>query len=303
MEDLSQTRPHVTPNIVTYSCVMTALSKSKQRGAAQEAQNVLDRMLERYHNGDMRVKPDTVAFSTVIDAWARDDSPHAAQCALDLLDHMVRLSYQGYEDMAPNALTYTSVLAALGRSRERNATDIAEALLEDMYNSSLQPSTIHYNCVLDAHAKSPSWTKAQRAVALLEIMQQRNVPTDIITYNSIMAACANTFGSSQVRRRALQIALDTYKQVVDDATPITYFLLFKALRKLIPAGEERWNLIQKAFAQCCRSGLLSERVLGQVRLGCSLEQYQTLLPRSISNLKQVQQSDLPAEWTRHANMR
>jgi pentatricopeptide repeat protein len=272
METLSKKRKELTPNIVSYTCVMTALSKSNQRGAAQEAQCILERMLERYRAGDVRVKPDTVAFTTVIDAWARDcDSPkNAAQHALDLLEQLKSL--QNELGVTPNALTYTSVIRALKNSRDKNSATIAESLLGEIVP---QPSTIHYNAVIDAHAKSPNWNKAERALELMQVMEARNVTTDIITHNSVLAACANSFGGS--KGRALEIATKVYSRIEGEATPITYFLLFKAFRKLVPSGDTRWSMIQRAFQKCSQSGLASERVLEQVRLGCTSDEYKKLV--------------------------
>jgi pentatricopeptide repeat protein len=269
MEKLSEKRKELTPNVVSYTCVMTALSKSNQRGAAQEAHTVLERMLERYRGGEVQVKPDAVAFSTVIDAWARDDSPNAAQRALDLLDKMKSL--QDELGVEPNALTYTSVIRALKNSRDINAATIAESILEEIP----QPSTIHYNAVIDVHAKSPNWNKAERALELMRTMEARNVTSDIITHNSVLAACANSYGGS--KGRALEIANEIYSRIEGEATPITYFLLFKAYRKLVPSGNTRWSMIQRAFPKCSQSRLANERVLEQVRLGCTSEQYGKLV--------------------------
>lgn len=278
MERICHDQQQVTPNIVSYTCVMSALSKSKERGAAQEAHNVLERMLERYRAGDENLKPDTIAFSTVIQAWANDDdSPHAAQRALDLLEQMKFLSQKENLNVAPNALTYTSVIRALGNSRgDANAATIAQALLEEIRP---QPSTIHYNAVINAHARSPNREKAECAWQLMQTMKAWNVTIDIITQNSVLGACANTHGGipSKQRQRALQICNDVYSQIRDhEATPVTYFFLFKALRKLVPPGYERWSMIQGAFDKCCRLGLLNEQVLGQLRLGCTEEQYRKL---------------------------
>lgn len=301
MEALAKTqnRPQVAPNTVTYSCVIKALARSRQAGSAQEAQEILQRMMDRYDkSGDAKVKPDVVVFSNVIDAWARDSSEHSATRALELLEHMKQSDI-----VQPNARTYTSVFRALAKRGESNA---AELLLKELRDSSrLQPSTIHYNSVLDAHAKSSNWNKADRAMTFLLEMEAHEIPGDIITYNSVLACCANTYGGGKTR--ALQVCVEMFQRplVLEKATPITYFLLFKALGRLLPQSDaRRWSLIQQGFGLCCKAGLLSERVLGQVRRACTTEQFDDLLSLETKNgeskNKPVRYSQLPNEWTCNA---
>ena len=294
MEHLAaQGREQVAPNTVTYSCVLKALARSRKAGSAEEAQAILERMMERFaKSGDDKVKPDVVAFSTVIDAFARDSTEHSAMRALELLERMKQSDI-----VEPNARTYTSVFRALAKRGECNA---AQSLLEEMQDSlSVTPSTIHYNSVLDAYSKSSSWNKADQALEFLRNMENDNdVTPDIISYNSVLAACANTYGRG--KKRALSVCIEIFKRrfVLEQATPITYFLLFKALRKLLPPNDRRrWSLVQQGFKLCCKAGLLSERVLGQVKRACMAEQYATLIPTKSGSKQPLQHSDLPNEWT------
>lgn len=295
MEELAETqdRPLVAPNTVTYSCVIKALATSRKAGSAQEAQQVLERMMERYESsGNDSVKPDVVVFSNVIDAWARDSSEHSASRALELLEQM-----KTSDIVEPNARTYTSVFRALAKRGECNA---AELLLQELRESPrLSLSTIHYNSVLDAHAKSPYWNKADRAMDfLLKMERDSNVAPDIITYNSVLSACANTYGRG--KNRALSVCVNMFKRpvVLEQATPITFFLLFKALAKLLPVSDaRRWSLIQQGFKLCTKSGLLSQRVLTQVRRSCTAEQFARLVPTDERTKRPVQYSKLPNEWT------
>ena len=295
MEQLAATqdRPLVAPNTVTYSCVIKALARSRQAGSAQEAQQVLERMMERYESsGDDKVKPDVVVFSNVIDAWARDSSEHSASRALELLEQMKQSDI-----VEPNARTYTSVFRALAKRGECNA---AELLLDELRESPrLRPSTIHYNSVLDAHAKSSYWNKADRAMDfLLKMERDSNVAPDIITYNSVLSACANTYGRG--KNRALEVCVNMFKRrlVLEQATPITLFPLVQGPCQAIAASDERrWSLIQQGFKLCTKSGLLSERVLTQVRRACTAEQFASLIPTDETTKRPVQYSKLADEWT------
>lgn len=301
METLSveQDRPQLAPNTVTYSCVIQALAASNQAGSAVEAQEILERMLQRYkETGDDAVKPDVVLYTNLIDAWARDSSEHSAQRALELLQQM-----KESDIVEPNSRTYTSVFRALAKRGECNA---AESLLRDLgQDPSIEPCLIHYNCVLDAHSKSKDWNKADRAMRFLEKMESddNDVVPDIISYNSVLGACSNTY-VKRAKTNALQVCLKVFKRriVLEKATPVTYFLLFKALRKLLPQGDERrWKLVQQGFKLCCQAGLLSERVLKAVKRACTEEQYSTLIPTKTpkdSTQQVVRYSDLPKEWTR-----
>ncbi|CAJ1958882.1 unnamed protein product [Cylindrotheca closterium] len=162
------------PNRYTYTAVMSALAKT---GMPEKAQGVLDTMMQLYQKGNEALKPDTVSFSCVMDGWARIshvDKPYAADRALDLLEKMKLLESEG---MGPNSRTYTSVLSAVAKSGTWEACETARSILQDMeYEANdnglkkLQPSTIHYNAVLHAYARSPRADKALKAASFLKYM-------------------------------------------------------------------------------------------------------------------------------------
>jgi hypothetical protein len=290
---------------------MSALARS---GAAQEANDLLDRMIERYfQEGDESVKPDTVSFACVIDGWARSQSSQAGNKALALLEQMKALSTTHDDQwMAPNSQTYTSVLSALGRCREWNSCLTAEALLHEIEESDfpgVSPSIIHYNAVLDAYAKSARADKAIYAHKILEKLKNNpDIQPNTITYNSVISTCANTFGDSSLRQKAFKIALDSFRMILQDHEPssVSFSLFFKAIRKLIPTDHAtRFPLLQKCFRDCCNRGLLNEVVLHQVQRACTDEQQmQQLIPSvSAGGLESnfsILLLSLPAAWTVNA---
>jgi hypothetical protein len=72
MERMADTRGFVSPNAVSYNCVIQAVvdesegkSREERRIAANRAQSLLDRMEDR------SIRPDATTYSSVIEAWLR----------------------------------------------------------------------------------------------------------------------------------------------------------------------------------------------------------------------------------------
>ena len=294
---------NVKPNPHTYAAVMNVLGK---HGRAQQAYELLRRILQLYkETGDEHYKPDTAVFSSVMNAFANveNDDSNAANRALELLQTMKRLCKQPeWASVAPNAYTYTSVLKAIAKSGDRKTmADTADVLLHEIPDV----STIHYNAVLNVYAQSSSHDKAERAQQLLNHMKTE---PDVTTYNTALLACANSFGWDTTKRKALNIALEIYQELLETVEPTsqTYTFVFKAIRKLVPPSEARWRVLEKAFRQCCKSGLVNRYVLEQVKLGCNNEQWNQLVGVSRVSAERsgnVGISDLPKEWSCHANKR
>jgi pentatricopeptide repeat protein len=313
--EVMEGNPELQPNTVTYTTVMSALSKCGYKNAPKEAQNLLDRMIARYDAGDMDCRPDTVAFTAVISCWARGfEHDDADEKALDLLQLMKDMG----ELAPPNAMTYTSVLKALSRSQKGTSSNKAEELLNEMEeayqagNAALEPTSIHYNVVLDVHAKSPNYDKAVRADNLYRAMkevQRKHTQPNIVTYNSLLRACANTFGNPQTKKKALSIANDAFQSILTSETgvepsSITFVFFIKAIRKLLAPSEQRSEMLAKSFRYCCQLGLLNDVVLQQVKLACSSKnELSALLEMANVNdiaANEMESSNLPAEWSRNA---
>jgi hypothetical protein len=250
---------------------------------------------------------------------AKSNEPDAGVKALELLEHMIELSENGYTDVSPNTQVYCSVIAALGKSGEYGAADSAERILNDMErmyalgNNDVAPNTIVFNAVIDAWARSRFIFKTDKAMNLLlrmeEEVDQGNImyKPDIITYNSVINAAANAFGDPEVKLKAFKMALIVFKKIKlsPDVKPTsrTYFMLIKAIRRLVSTVEEKDTMSSKLLEFCLKDGLLNSHILDQFELACSSKDkftdffgsrgYDATYPIDIRKMK--------AEWTENSN--
>ena len=307
------------PNQVTYTSVMTALCWS---GKPQEAHELLLHLLERFEQqqamvGDslsassMLVKPDTITFSAVMDGWVKNAAkfPHASTRVLELFEIMKYWQAQGYADMGPNSRTYTSVISALAKSRTWDACLQAKSLLAEVPDSGA--TVYHYNAVLDAFAKSPRADKARHAKAVLEEMMEVNnqgdtpaLLPDLISFNTVISACAGSFGSPELKKESLTIATSVFNHICRsedlDPSPYTFSVMIKALRKLVPNENTRYEFVSKIFQICCKHGCLNAGVWQQVKKSIPFDDSTaglwTKMVGGDLDHPSMQLSELPKEW-------
>ena len=123
----------VAPNRITFNTVMNCIAKSNERGSAERAEAILNQMEELYEAGNDGVRPDSVSYSTVLNAWARSSEPDAADKAEAILERLeARAADLSGDPVKPNAYCYSSVLNAFSRSKDPAAPDRALALLNRM---------------------------------------------------------------------------------------------------------------------------------------------------------------------------
>lgn len=320
MERECESRPEVTPNAKTYTCVICAMAKSRRQTDALEANRILERMWSRYQDGDNSAKPDAVAFTAVISCWSSINQQHgrdygADEVVLELLERMKTLGEQGHEDMAPNARTYTSVLKTLSNSQKSYAYDKAMWLLDEMETSfqegnlAVEPSNFHYNAILDLIARGSFLDKVGPATELFREMKalgRESVRPNIITYNSLLRVCANTYGGSEEKQEALKLAIELFRKVLRDdsmeASSITFLFFFKCVRKHGRVDPQfQLKVFQHSFDYCCKRGLLSDYILAQLKMALTADVLKGLLGlESIPNELSV--SDLPSEWSRNGSI-
>jgi len=327
--------PYIKPTAVTYTCVITALSKSERKDAAVIAQQLLERMKRRYiFYDEEECQPDVVAYTAVMSCWGatttmttsneKSDAAGAAERVLALLKEMKEQE----PPITPNAMTYTAVLKAQAKSQQAGNSGVnPERVLQEMEtqfqagNKAVEPTTIHYNVVMDGYAKGPSAEKAQDVQRLYRGMlalRRENTRPNIITYNTMLRACANTFGDKQIKQIAMGIALNTFRLIVksnknnDESSvrpsSITFLFFLKATRKLIPKEiepEKRSMILERTVSYCCELGLMNDYVLGQVKSICSIQELTDLFQRLAGNelhefSQTMRASDLPPAWTRNA---
>lgn len=287
---MTQAQPPLEPNKVTYTAVLQALCRNKR---PQDAHDLLQHLIQRGLSIDgppasPTLRPDAIMFSALMKGWADwirpstttpQQAKEAVQAVLELLRQMKDLSGRRIDplpgssplwpDIAPNEQTYTSVLSTLARSRHYLSGPQCESILRDMVQSGLEPTTVHWNAVLDAYAKSPRPNKLQEARRVWSKLVAAQVTPDTVTYNTMLATAANSFGKDKAsHKECLDFALEIFRALQEDphsdVNSLSFHYLVKALRKFMPRGVERDQLMQRTFDSCCDHGCLSDSILHQL---------------------------------------
>lgn len=94
---------HKIEKFICILCQQRFCNGIRIRGASQKANNLLQRMLHSYENGDSKLKPDLLSYNTVLTAYQKEGD---AEAAASLLGQMVK---QGDEEAKPDAHSYTAV--------------------------------------------------------------------------------------------------------------------------------------------------------------------------------------------------
>lgn len=76
------------PNTVTINLVISAYANSKEKGAAERAEQILMRMEDLYKKGDDRLKPNTILCTTVMDGYVKSEEKSSYEKSQLILSKM-----------------------------------------------------------------------------------------------------------------------------------------------------------------------------------------------------------------------
>ena len=96
----------LNPTTITYNTVLKCLVRSPLLHKAMRAEEIIQRMEQRYEAGHEECKPTLFTYQNLIAAWSRTDlmgSPQMAEQVLERLDRMAR--EEGHEHLDPNAVS------------------------------------------------------------------------------------------------------------------------------------------------------------------------------------------------------
>jgi hypothetical protein len=266
---------HVRPTRPVFDVLILAWSRSKDKGAAQNAEKIFHWMESQYKAGDSLVRPNEITLCAVLNAWANQAERGGAARALQIWEHTNSVVAQDDRGFRPTIAMGNIVIKSIARSKDPDAVMKAERVLlqlEDDYRS----------------GKSP-------------------VRPDVTTYSSVINACAYCIGNASKRADALKTALRTFYKLYnmkdEKANNITYGTMLKAIQNLMPISEERINLVRDLFDMCCDDGCVDYFVLSQVRFA-SPQLYRDLVegpcglggPGLKYGLEAVLKN-VPTEWT------
>ena len=71
MGELSQMYEDLYPDTISYSSVISSYARSGRDDAGDRAEELLQRSLKLYNEGQYRLKPDSITFISVLDALSK----------------------------------------------------------------------------------------------------------------------------------------------------------------------------------------------------------------------------------------
>lgn len=235
---------NLPPDQVCFATVLNAWSKSCRPGAAQRAQDILEKMLL----DDSPVKPNNVCINTCIDAWAKSGESDGAQRAENLLRRMEEQSRQpGKGHLQPDSVAYSTVVHAWAKSSHPKAAQHAENLFIRMQQMSqegkgrVEADKFTLGSVLDAWARSTEPGAAKRAESFLNRMEESHrqgklkIEITAQSYTSVLHAWANSHDKDAAdnAERILKLMEDASKSGRKEIAPtrLTYTTAIQALSR------------------------------------------------------------------------
>lgn len=182
----------VKPDSYTYNTMITGWLRSDLGiTSAQNAEDLLRKMVGKYLDGHNELQPHQKIFSAIIDKWAKSDPSKnvAVKRSIALLNLMESLYEGGCSQLKPDKITYTNIIDAIARSRSPTGAPIALSLLETMekkYNDgdvNVQPSAQTYSCVLLSLLNSDMEDKHIVAQKIPKRMEEIGVIPNAFTWN------------------------------------------------------------------------------------------------------------------------
>jgi hypothetical protein len=304
---------------------------------------IWERLCERYEN-DCRdggsseaVRPNLYALTMLVNACQQQRTAVAMDLAAQALyrfhkyQQNVALAEAAAGSSASlddeniyqlNTQVVTAILDGWQKSGARDAGVQAEELLRwmvDEYKATgdadLRPNAYSFATAIGAWARSRTFGKAVRAADLLQWMQELhrqdvlNEPPNVYCYTGVINSCAYSEREDRESKRALDIAVQTYQQLLqadtDEPSHVTFAAFLTALRNLAPPSPKRDAAIQKVFGEAVSRGQVCPLVLKRLQSAMPREEVQTILA-SVGEVVLAQKNpisvhQIPAYWRRNVN--
>jgi pentatricopeptide repeat protein len=238
-EDFTRPTDTIRPNILTYTTVITGLSRSREYNLAHRAESILRRMEKT------GVEPDMVAYTAVLMAWSKARSHKerrmAASRALSLLQEMEQKYTEDFKYYCkPSAVSYTTAISAIGNSVDPNAAEMAERILRHMYQlhnqgniTGISPTTVTFNAAISAIARikdDSNDNKVQHALRaeklLMEMIKrahagERNVEPNEKSWGGVMLAWGSVADGAERAEKVLKQMQDMFDSGKSPVRPNT----------------------------------------------------------------------------------
>jgi pentatricopeptide repeat protein len=198
------------PDMMFYSAVLDALSKSKDDAALDHALRLLDELENKHSNGEIDTGPNRITYTTVLHAIAKSSKPNSAKAAEDLMNRMIQRSNDLNDDsLQPDKVTYTALIQALANNRQ---VDRAEKWFREMKaqyltgNASARPNKMTFTALINCWGNSKRPEASERATELLAMMEEEaenghfDSKPDAFVYSSIIKLLSKTRSDDKATR-------------------------------------------------------------------------------------------------------
>ena len=122
-------------------------------------------------------------------------------------------------------------------------------------------------------------------------------------YTAVINSCAHCENDEFEKRNALQIAVETYKELIDsdygDPNEVTFSTLITVLRNVLPECQKRSSAIGTIFKKCAEDGHVDDAVVRRLQSTLNNEELHVLLGDAVSADGRVDITELPTEWRRN----
>lgn len=164
------------PNLIIYSQVIAAWSKSRQKGASQKAKAIFDHMME---SNDVELYPNTITFNSMLNTLANSNRPEVPKQAKEILDQMYELQKDDEWDVAPNSRSMISYMTCLAKqskddaSNAQKAEDLIDRMLAEVEsgNSKMKPDSFAFTTAINAWAWSASESAGDGIIRVIDRME------------------------------------------------------------------------------------------------------------------------------------
>ena len=185
------------------------LDSLAQGGAAQRAQELLQRIEALYEEGYYAVSPDSVSYNSVLKAWVKRNSPEKALELLQTMEEKQKhknnnlhstinsnsngMAVDGGENVL-NVISYNTVIHAYAQNGQYEEAEQLLRKMQEHADPTIIPDTVTFNSVLYAYAQSNKLDAPPKAEELLrEMMTEENqAQVDTTSFNIVLHAWAQS---------------------------------------------------------------------------------------------------------------
>ncbi len=309
------------PTTVAFGAVLNAWARS---GNVERSEAIVTHMENLMNTtGFEELRPNNIIYNTLINSYGRSNEANASKRVEEILAKMEKLRDEGFHDASPTIITYNSVLQVYSRSQEKGtwnqekgvyekARDILKYLEEIKHSKpNLAPTTVTYTTFLNVLARARNEKKTLIAEAILHQMQSTpgntKAQANSFTYDAILRNCAHVNSkNSEVRSHAITLAQSVLKYFEEHSSKITaqtYISYFTTISKCAQSEQLYFNLLEKAFHDCCRRGLLGQKALVLLCRQTPEAFMKKLLNTNVNDLRKLHVNDLPPEWSSNSTHR